>query len=162
MKFELDNYDRKILSLLQADARMSYSEIGRKIHLTSPAVAERVRRLENADVIRGFTARINLRALGYSFEALINITVDSHKALDAWAENHPEVLALYATTGEQCALLHIAVVAPEHLQHLIQSLGEIGKTQTAIVLSTNFEDRERVLSDQIQQRSKVIKKTKRP
>lgn len=162
LKFEIDNYDRRILSLLQADARMSFSEIGRQIHLTSPAVAERVRRLENADVIRGFSARINLRALGYSFEALVNITVNSHKELDDWAERHPEVLALYATTGEQCALLHIAVVTPEHLQSIIQSLGEIGKTQTAIVLSSNFEERERVLSDQIRYPEKSIKRTKRP
>lgn len=150
MKFELDNYDRKILSLLQADARLSFSEIGRRIHLTSPAVAERVRRLEEAQVIQGFGARVNLRALGYSFEALINITTDSHAAIDQWANEHAEVLALYATTGEQCALMRVAVTAPEHLQSIIQSLGKIGKTQTSIVLSSHFEDRERLPAGQIQ------------
>lgn len=150
MKFEIDSYDRKILSLLQSDARLSFSEIGRRIHLTSPAVAERVRRLEEAQVIQGFTARVNLRALGYSFEALINITVESHEALDQWADQHPEVLALYATTGEQCALIRVAVIAPEHLQSIILSLGKIGKTQTAIVLSSHFEDRERLPVAQIQ------------
>jgi Lrp/AsnC family leucine-responsive transcriptional regulator len=150
LKFEIDSYDRKILSLLQSDARLSFSEIGRRIHLTSPAVAERVRRLEEAQVIQGFTARVNLRALGYSFEALINITVESHEALDQWADQHPEVLALYATTGEQCALIRVAVIAPEHLQSIILSLGKIGKTQTAIVLSSHFEDRERLPVAQIQ------------
>ena len=150
MKFEIDSYDRNILSLLQSDARLSLSEIGRRIHLTSPAVAERVRRLEEAQVIQGFTARVNLRALGYSFEALINITVESHEALDQWADQHPEVLALYATTGEQCALIRVAVIAPEHLQSIILSLGKIGKTQTAIVLSSHFEDRERLPVAQIQ------------
>ncbi len=149
MKFELDNHDRKILALLQEDARLSFSEIGRRIHLTSPAVAERVRRLEEAQVITGFAANLNLRALGYSFEALINITVDSHDALDRWAQAHQEVLAVYATTGEQCALIRVAVVAPEHLQSLIQSLGKIGKTQTAIVLSTQFEGRGYLPADQI-------------
>ncbi|MBC3873006.1 Lrp/AsnC family transcriptional regulator [Undibacterium flavidum] len=149
MKLEIDSYDRKILSLLQADARLSYSEIGRRIHLTSPAVAERVRRLEEAQVIQGFAAQVNLRALGYSFEALINITLDSHDDLDKWASQHLEVLAVYATTGEQCALIRVAVAAPEHLQSLIQSLGKIGRTQTAIVLSTQFEGRGYLPADQI-------------
>ncbi len=57
MSFELDAYDRKILALLQNDARLGYSEIGRRIHLTAPAVTERVRRLQEANVIEGFTTR---------------------------------------------------------------------------------------------------------
>ena len=89
---ELDAYDRKILALLQENARLGFSEIGRRIHLTSPAAAERVRRLEEAGVIEAFTTRINLRKIGYSFEAFINITVDSHEKLEAWAAAHPEVL----------------------------------------------------------------------
>ncbi|MBJ7312530.1 Lrp/AsnC family transcriptional regulator [Rugamonas sp. CCM 8940] len=149
MNFELDTYDRKIVALLQTNARLSFSEIGRRIHLTSPAVAERVRRMEEAQVITGFTACINLRALGYIFEALINITVESHEALDTWANAHPEVLALHATTGSHCALLRVAVTAPEHLQSLISSLAPIGKTTTSIVLSTQFEDRPRVPGDQL-------------
>jgi Lrp/AsnC family leucine-responsive transcriptional regulator len=149
LKFELDAYDRKILALLQGDGRLGFSEIGRRIHLTSPAVAERVRRLEEANVIEGFGARVNLRALGYSFEAFINITVDSHAALDAWAASHAEVLALHSTTGSHCALLRIAVTAPEHLQALLQSLAQIGKTTTSIVLSLQFEDRLRLPSDQL-------------
>ena len=149
MNFELDGYDRKILALLQSDARLGFSEIGRRIHLTSPAVAERVRRLEEARVIEGFGARVNLRSLGYSFEAFINITVDSHAVLDAWAASHAEVLALHATTGSHCALLRIAVTAPEHLQALLQSLGQIGKTTTSIVLSSQFEDRLRLPVDQL-------------
>lgn len=149
MTFELDAYDRKILALLQQNARLSFSEIGRQIHLTSPAVAERVRRLEDAKVIEGYGLRMNLRALGYSFEAFINITVDSHPALDAWAGAHPEVLALHATTGSHCALLRIAVTAPEHLQALLSSLAQLGKTTTSIVLSSQFEERPRLPGAQL-------------
>lgn len=149
MSFELDAYDRKILALLQTNARISFSEIGRQIHLTSPAVGERVRRLEEAKVIEGYGVRLNLRAIGYSFEAFINITVDSHDALDAWARAHPEVLALHATTGSHCALLRIAVTAPEHLQALLKSLSVIGKTTTSIVLSTQFEERPRLPGAQL-------------
>ena len=149
MRFELDAYDRKILALLQQDARLSYSEIGRRIHLTSPAVTERVRKLEEAGVIEGFGVRLNLRKLGYSFEAFVSITVDSHEALDAWAAAHPEVLALHTTTGNHCALLRLALASPEHLEGLLKSLGKIGKTSTSMVLSTQFEDRERVPGDRV-------------
>lgn len=145
----MDAYDRKILALLQENARLSFSEIGRRIHLTSPAVAERVRRLEEARVIEGYATRVNLLALGYSFEAFVNITVESHDALDAWAAAHPEVLALHATTGHYCALLRLAVTAPEHLQALLKSLGRIGKTSTSIVLSSQCEERPRVAGNQL-------------
>ncbi|MBU2428791.1 MAG: AsnC family transcriptional regulator, partial [Gammaproteobacteria bacterium] len=141
MAFELDNYDRKIIALLQSNARISYTEIGRQVHLTAPAVTERVRRLEEAGVITGYQTRVNLRALGYSFEAFINIVVDSHAALDAWAAAHPEVLALHATTGNHCALMHIGVTSPEHLQDVLMSLGKLGKTSTSMVLSSQFENR---------------------
>lgn len=149
MNFELDACDRKILALLQENARMSMSEIGRRIHLPSPAVGERVKRLEEAGIIEGFSVRLNLRALGYSFEAFINVTVDSHEALEAWAHKQPEVLALHATTGNHCALLRVAVREPEHLQALISSLGKIGRTTTSIVLSTHFEDRPRIVASRI-------------
>ncbi|MBV8657590.1 MAG: Lrp/AsnC family transcriptional regulator [Burkholderiales bacterium] len=152
MDFELDSFDRKILALLQTDARLSYTEIGRRIHLSSPAVTERVRRLQDAGVIAGFGARLNLRGLGYSFEALVNITVKSHDALDRWAEAHPEVMALHATTGPQCALMRIAIRSPEHLKSLLGSLAEIGTTSSSMILSTEFEDRLRLPADQIPER----------
>ncbi len=149
MSFELDAYDRKILALLQENARLGFSEIGRRIHLTSPAVAERVRRLEEAGVIEAFTARLNLRKMGYSFEAFIHITVDSHDKLEAWAAAHPEVLELHDTTGSHCALIRIALTAPEHLQSCLKSLALIGKTTTSMVLSSKHEGRARLPGDQL-------------
>lgn len=149
MSFELDAYDRKILALLQENARLGFSEIGRRIHLTSPAVAERVRRLEEAGVIEAFTTRLNLRKLGYSFEAYINITVESHDALNAWAAAHPEVLELHDTTGNHCALIRVALTAPEHLQACLKSLALIGKTTTSVVLSSQLEGRARLPGDQL-------------
>ena len=149
MNFELDTYDRKILALMQEDARISYSELGRRIHLTSPAVAERVRRLEEQGVIRGYGVQLNLRKLGYSFEALIQVTVRSHAELDSWAESHPEVLAVHATTGTYCALLHVALCSPEHLQAILKALGELGTSTTSVVLSSQHETRQRLPADQI-------------
>lgn len=147
--FELDAYDEKILALLQVNARLTFTEIGRQVHLTSPAVAERIKQLEEAGVITGYGARINLRKIGYSFEAIVQITVDSHAALDSWAAARDELLALHATTGAHCAVLRLALTSPEHLQALLASLGEIGKTSTAMVLSSQFEDRARVFGSQL-------------
>lgn len=140
----IDAFDHKILALLQENARVTFAEIGRRVHLTSPAVAERVKRLEASGVINGYATQINLRRFGYSFEAFIQITVESHAALDAWAEAHDEVLALHATTGSHCAIMRLGLTSPEHLQSLLTSLGAIGKTTTSMVLSSFFEDRRRV------------------
>lgn len=139
----LDAYDLKILGLLQENARLTFTEIGRRVHLTSPAIAERVRRLEQSGVITGYSARVDLRALGYSFEAFIQLTVKSDDMLDAWAAKHPEVLALHAITGDDCAILRVGIASPEHLQSLLKSLAEIGKTRTSIVLSSKLEDKPR-------------------
>lgn len=149
MIFELDGYDRKIIALLQLDGRMSFSAMGRQVHLSSPAVAERVRRLEQAGVLQGCAMRIDLRALGYAFETFVNITVDSHEALDQWAASRPEVLALHATTGNHCAMLRLALRDPAHLEALLKSLAKIGKTATAMVLSSQFEQRPRLPADQL-------------
>lgn len=140
----VDAFDHKILALLQENARITFTEIGRRVHLTSPAVAERIKRLEESGVINGYATRINLRKFGYSFEAFILITVESHPALDAWAAAHAEVLALHATTGSHCAIIRLALTSPEHLQSLLSSLGAMGKTTTSMVLSSCFDDRKRV------------------
>ena len=142
--FELDAFDHKIIALLQENARQTFTEIGRRVHLSSPAVAERIKRLEAVGVITGYCARINLRKIGYSFEAFIQITVESHAALDAWAKAHEEVLALHATTGSHCAIMRLGLTSPEHLQTLLGSLGEIGRTTTSMVLASTLESRARV------------------
>jgi Lrp/AsnC family leucine-responsive transcriptional regulator len=144
-----DNYDLAILEQLQLNARVSFAELGRRVHLTSPAVAERVKKLEDADVITGYAARINLRKLGYAFEVLVQISVESHAVLNAWTDAHAEVLSSHATTGNHCAMLRIALKSPEHLQGLLGELGAIGKTSTAMVLSSNYEDRVRKHGDRI-------------
>lgn len=150
LDLELDNYNRKILALLQTNARLSWTEIGRQVHLTAPAVAERVRQMEEAGVIGGYRAVIDLRKIGYSFEVFVQVIVDSHKALDAWAAQHQEVLALHATTGEHCAILRLGLRSPAHLQQILESLGCLGKTSTAMVLSTQMEQRLRVPADQLE------------
>ena len=91
---ELDSQDQKILALLQENGRLTFTEIGRRVHLTSPAVAERIKRLEESGVICGYGARINLRKIGYSFEAFVQITLAginqlNFRAVDAYGQQTP-------------------------------------------------------------------------
>lgn len=148
-KFECDHYDHKILALLQDNARISFSELGRQVHLTSPAVAERVKRLEEAGIIQGYGLKLNLQAWGYSFEAMVQVKVERHEALDAWVERHPEVLASHATTGEYCAILHIALCSPQHLHQLLSELGQLGQTSTAMILQSQAQHRARLSAQQL-------------
>lgn len=123
---------------------MSVAEISRQIHLTSPAVTDRIRKLEEIGVITGYSVQLNLRKWGYSFEVLIQITVESNSALENWASAHHEVLELNITTGTQCAMMRVALTSPEHLQRLLISLDVVGKTTTYMVLATSFDERARI------------------
>jgi Lrp/AsnC family transcriptional regulator, leucine-responsive regulatory protein len=147
--YPLDTYDHAILALLQSNGRITMTELSKQVHLTSPAVTERVKKLEEAGVIAGYGTHINLRKYGYSFEAFVQITVDSHAQLDAWADAHSEVLEIHATTGNHCALLRIALTSPEHLQKLLTELGALGNTSTAMVLSSRHEHRARLHGDKV-------------
>src|SRR6476646_6621846 len=71
--YPLDAHDTRILEELQADARLTMSELGRRVHLSQPAVTERVRKLETAGVITGYQARVNLSALGYGIRAIVRV-----------------------------------------------------------------------------------------
>jgi Lrp/AsnC family transcriptional regulator, leucine-responsive regulatory protein len=135
------------LALLQSNGRITMTELSKQVHLTSPAVTERVKKLEEAGVITGFGAHLNLRKFGYSFEAFVQVTVASHAQLDTWADAHPEVLEIHATTGNHCALLRVALTSPEHLQKLLTELGALGTTSTAIILSSRHQHRARLGGD---------------
>jgi Lrp/AsnC family leucine-responsive transcriptional regulator len=147
--FELDSQNRKIIALLQENARLPFTEIGRRVHLTSPAVADRVRRLEESGVIQGYGARIDLRQVGYGFEVFINVTTASLAQLEAWAATHDEVLALHMVTGQCSALLRLGLTSPEHLESLICDLTQIGSTATTLVLKSQFEHRPRKVAEQL-------------
>jgi Lrp/AsnC family leucine-responsive transcriptional regulator len=133
----LDNVDWQILQELQQNARTSFSEIGRRVGLTSPAVAERVRRMEDAGIIEGYRADINLAKIGYPLQAIIRITLtgDSSQAYGTTLSRLPEVLECYRVTGEDSFFLRCALESPEHLDRLIFKLTQFGTTKTSLVLA---------------------------
>jgi Lrp/AsnC family leucine-responsive transcriptional regulator len=139
----MDSIDWKILKELQRDARVSYAELGRRVGLTTPAVIERVRKLEDAGIITGYRAEIDAAKVGLPITAFIRMSitgVDYSRIIEV-AESAPEVLECHRGTGGDSFIMKVAVSNVEHLQNLIDRLTPYGITTTSIVLSSPVKSR---------------------
>ena len=139
----MDAIDWKILKEMQRDARISYAELGRRVGLTTPAVIERVRKLEDAGIITGYRAEIDAAKVGLPITAFIRMSitgVDYSRIIEV-AENAPEVLECHRGTGGDSFIMKVAVSSVEHLQNLIDRLTPYGITTTSIVLSSPVKSR---------------------
>jgi Lrp/AsnC family leucine-responsive transcriptional regulator len=134
----LDETGRQILKILQEDGRISFNELGRRVGLSSPAVAERVRRMEEAGVILGYKAIVDQARVGYPIMAVIrlSIPVSNLAQADELAQSIPEVLECHHLTGSDGVLLKVIVSSVGHLEEVISQMGSTGMTTTAIVLSS--------------------------
>jgi Lrp/AsnC family leucine-responsive transcriptional regulator len=132
----LDAFDTRILAELQADARLSLAELGRRVHLSQPAVAERVRKLEAAGVITGYRATVNLAALGYGIRALVRVGRADQTRMTRLIAQTPEIVNAWNVTGEDSWMLEIAVVDVEHLDAVVTQLCLLAETSTSIILKT--------------------------
>jgi Lrp/AsnC family leucine-responsive transcriptional regulator len=142
MKIEVDVMDARILDILQEDARVSLAEIGRRIHLSQPAVAERIRRLEGAGVITGYHARVNPEALGYGITAFVRIaTRSSDVPVLQIVDQMPEVIECHAITGEDCVIVKVIATSVRELERVIAGLARCGVTSTSLILSSSVERR---------------------
>jgi Lrp/AsnC family transcriptional regulator, leucine-responsive regulatory protein len=134
----VDSVDWRIMAELQADARLSQNEISRRVNLSAPAVAERIRRLSDAGVIQGYAARVSPDALGRAVQAFVQLDCYGPKCIlkDASVHGWPEVLELHWVTGDACTLLRIAVQDMVQFQEVIDRLARYGKPTSALVLSS--------------------------
>jgi Lrp/AsnC family leucine-responsive transcriptional regulator len=134
----IDKKDRLILEALQTDARQSLAAIGKRIGLSQPAMSERVRKLEEAGVIEGYGARVNLRALGVGLQAIIRIDT-THAGIARYLklfEAMPEVLSADRVTGEDCFFVRCAIAEPADLERVVDALAVDGSVTTSLVLSS--------------------------
>lgn len=131
----LDAYDTRILAELQADARLSMAELGRRVHLSQPAVTERVRKLEAAGVITGYRATVNLQALGYGIRAIVRVGRADYLRVVKLVQQMPEVIHAYNVTGEDSWIIEIAVIDVPHLDAVVTRFCLLTETSTAIVLN---------------------------
>ncbi|HSV59385.1 MAG TPA: Lrp/AsnC family transcriptional regulator [Variovorax sp.] len=135
----LDTHDTRILAELQADARLSMAELGRRVHLSQPAVTERVRKLETAGVISGYRATVNLDKLGYAIRAMVRVGRADYARVVKLVQQTPECVNAYNLTGEDSWLLEIAVMDVSHLDAVVSKFCLLTETATSIILNVERE-----------------------
>jgi Lrp/AsnC family leucine-responsive transcriptional regulator len=142
----MEKLDRRILSLLAREGRMSYTDIGRETGLSTSAAQQRVRRLEQRGVIRGYRAVLDPAELGLMVTAFVAIKpFDPSQPDDApeRLQHLPEIISCYSVAGEPSYLLKVQVPTMSHLESLLARIRTDGKvsTHTTTVLSVPYEDR---------------------
>jgi Lrp/AsnC family leucine-responsive transcriptional regulator len=142
---ELDAIAWKILEALQHNARLSFAELGRIAGLSTPAVAERVRRLEELGVITGYHAVLNTVKLGIPIRVAVRLTIPGGELqisrTVAALKEFPEINRCHRITGAESFLIEANVVSVRHLEALIDRLSALGATSTSTVLSSPVERR---------------------
>lgn len=139
----LDEIDWSILRELQADARLSYAQLSKRVNLSPPAVADRVRRLERDGVITGYHADVDATKAGHPVCAFVTLTCDQGKCLlrTSKSDDYPEVTEVHKLTGGHCAMLRLRATSIEHLENTLAELSEHGRLSVSVVLSTQYEGR---------------------
>ena len=134
----LDDTGWQLLRALQQNARLSYSELGQRVGLSSPAVAERIRRMEDAGIISGYHVELNRSKLGYPITAIIRMSTspgDQCTRFATFVQEIPEVLECYRVTGSDSLIMKVMASSVEHLESLIDRLSAHGQLTTSMVLS---------------------------
>lgn len=139
----MDITDHRIIDILQKDGRVSMKDLGKIVGLTSPAVSERVKRLEEAGIIEGYKAIVNPDALGRVIKAFIHISLPSNKYQDfiEEARKDPRIVECHHITGDDCSLLKVIVKDMYELEEVIDSIKKIGSTKTSVILSTPIQSK---------------------
>ena len=131
----MDAIDHQIIGTLSTDGRITFAELGRQTNLSSPAVAERVNRLEQAGVITGYRAEIDPRALGYQLTAIVRVkpAVRQLSKIAELAQEIPEISECHRITGEDCFYIKLHLASIEHLPEVLDRFLLYGETTTSIV-----------------------------
>lgn len=133
-----DSTNLRLLEELQSNSRLSNAELGRRVGLSAPAVADRLARLEESGAIVAYRAEIDPRALGYSLSVVLRIRPAPRelKKVAELAQRTPEVVECHRITGDDCYLIRAWVRDVEHLEHVIDRFAPYGQTTTSIVQSS--------------------------
>ncbi|RED51474.1 Lrp/AsnC family transcriptional regulator [Aestuariispira insulae] len=139
----MDDIDKRIINALQRDGRLSYRALAAIVGLSTPAVSERVRRLEDLGIIQGYTVQIDRRKLGWSLTAFVRLICpqDHYQAVYRLARDQREILECHHVTGEDCFVIKLMARDVAHLEQVIERFHGIGRSISSLVLSTAQEDK---------------------
>lgn len=137
----MDKTNWKLLKLLEENGRLTFAELGKLVHLTAPAVAERVRKLEESGIITGYKAKINLEKIGIPITALVECQVYRAKEREfkALVMSLDEVIDCFNVTGPSAFVLRVAVASMSKLDELLERLIDLSDTRTMMVLAQPIE-----------------------
>lgn len=162
----IDTLDERILSELQANGRLTMKALAERVGLSSPAMIERVRRLEERGVLAGYRAVVDPSAIGRPMTALISVDLDRrhHDVFLNRLRSEPSVEACHRVTGEHTYLVKVHVSSTEELELLVDELGDAGaKCSTSIVLSSPIEGAPVVPPEgTVSQRTRLTRRRRRP
>lgn len=132
----LDDIDREILAILQANGRLSGADIGRKVNLSQPAVSARIQRLERSGVITGYRAVVDPTRIGLNIHAVVRVRTTHARIPDALElfATLEEVTATYRLTGDDCFLLDVHTPDAGRLEQVVDAIGRLGPVTTSLVL----------------------------
>ncbi|MEU6388219.1 Lrp/AsnC family transcriptional regulator [Streptomyces sp. NPDC046939] len=133
-----DATDWRVLEVLQRDGRVSYAELARAVSMSASAVTERVRRLEEAGVIAGYTAVVVPERLGLPILAYVRLRYPNgnYKPFHDLVEVTPEILEAHHVTGDDCFVVKVAARSMPHLEEVSGKLGTLGSVTTSVVYSS--------------------------
>jgi Transcriptional regulators len=140
----LDETGWLLLQELQQNARLSYSELGQRVGLSSPAVADRMRKMEEAGIITGYRAEVNLASLGLPMLAIIRLGSfpgQDCRRVTTQVSQIPEVLECYRVTGSDSVVVKVVAASVEHLEKVVDQLSHLGQPTTSLVFSRPTEPR---------------------
>ena len=132
----VDNIDKKILHLLQEDGRIPYASIAKEVGLTSTAVSQRIQKMMDEGIIRGFEVILNQEKLGYGIQAIISLKLNFSK-LDAFykvLENYDEIEYGYRITGDDCIIMKVNLKDNAHLLDFINKISVYGFSKSNIII----------------------------
>lgn len=140
----LDETSWLLLQELQQNARLSYSELGQRVGLSAPAVAERIHKMEEAGIITGYRAEVNMSKLGLPVAAIIrlgSVAGQSCNLVSQRVSETPEVIECYRVTGSDSVIVKVVATSVAHLERIIDHLTMYGLPTTSIVLSKPMQRR---------------------
>jgi len=137
MNEKIDDLNWKILKSLQENARASFADIGRKVGLTPPAVAERIKKMEDLEILEGYIAKVSHAKTGHQLKAIITLRafMGKLKPFLATVVTFNEVINCYRITGNENIIMEVVLKDQFHLEKFIDQLIQYGETRTHIILS---------------------------
>ncbi|HKK95879.1 MAG TPA: Lrp/AsnC family transcriptional regulator [Anaerovoracaceae bacterium] len=138
----MDNTDKDILRILQKNSKATLKEMGEMVNLTSPAVMDRIRKMEDNGVIAGYFTKIDSSKLGMTMEAFISVDVNQKKydAFCKFCNDSKNIISHHHIIGPYNAMLQVIIIDSNELSKLLNSLNFFGATQTSVILDTHFSN----------------------